>query len=244
MKTEGVAVVEAVCWKAGWPRPTSRNLAKRHRAAAAASPAAMTLIEVLLVLILLVVLGSLSAPILEGTLENYRLQRGTDQILADWAKVRTRAIEDGQVYQFRFSQNSNQYRVDRWYADESYQAKQDSRSDDDLAKTDDIPDPQEDSDEDQWHLEASLSGSVEFTGGQQAGSDTDGKREVTTLEGEGSDDWSAPILFFPDGTTSEASVLLRNKLDRYQRVTLRALTGSARGSQLLTAKDVEQQESR
>ncbi len=206
--------------------------------------AAMTLVEVLLVLILLVVLGSLSAPILEGTLATYRLQRGTDQVLADWAKARTRAIEDGQVYQFRFAPDSNRYRVDRWYADESYQARQENPSEDDLVETNDLPDPSEDSNENPWRLKASLAESVQFMEGQQAASGAESERKVTSLASEGAEDWSAPILFFPDGTTSEASLLLRNNIDRYQRATLRALTGSGRSSDLLTSQEVEQQESR
>jgi len=171
----------------------------------------MTLFEILLVLILLVIMGSLARPALEGTLASFRLQRASDQVLADWAKTRTRAIEDGQVYQFRFSENSSEYRVDRWYAD----------------------DKTEEPNENTWRLKASIPEAVKFAEGQQATVETTGSREVKTLKSKNSADWSAPILFFPDGTTSEANLLLRNENDRYQRITLRALTGSGRKSSLL-----------
>ncbi len=185
----------------------------------------MTLLEILLVLILLVVMGSLAKPALEGTLASFRLQRGTDQVLADWAKARTRAIKNGQIYQFRFTENSNKYRVDPWQANEKTRENKGNQTNDPS--------------ENPWRLEASISEAVEFVGGQQAIVETTGSREVKTLKSEKSSDWSAPILFYPDGTTSEASVLLRNENDRYQRATLRALTGSGRRSSLLTAEEVD-----
>lgn len=185
----------------------------------------MTLLEILLVLVLLVVMGGLAKPALEGTLASFRLQRGTDQVLADWAKARTRAIKNGQVYQFRFTENSNAYRVDPWQANEKTRENKENQTNDPS--------------ENPWRLEASISEALEFVGGQQAIVETTGSREVKTLKSEKSSDWSAPILFYPDGTTSEASVLLRNENDRYQRATLRALTGSGRRSSLLTAEEVD-----
>jgi len=38
--------------------------------------------------------------------------------------------------------------------------------------------------------------------------------------------WSAPVFFYPDGTTSTAAVLIRNELGRYTEVRLRGLTGT------------------
>jgi len=220
----------------------SRDLTDRQ------SKRGMTLFEVLLVLILLVVMGSLAKPALEGTLASFRLQRGTDQVLSDWAKVRTRAIEEGQVYQFRFSQNSNEYRVDPWYAEESYQpskANGESAASEfsdssmpDLMK----PDSSESESKKDWQFKAKVSETVKFVSGQQAIVKPPDSREVETLASEDSTDWSAPILFFPDGTTSEASLLLRGEKNRYQRATLRALTGSGRGSVLLTAAEIDEQE--
>lgn len=39
--------------------------------------------------------------------------------------------------------------------------------------------------------------------------------------------WSAPVFFFPDGTTSTAASLLKNQKDRCLEVRLRGLTGTA-----------------
>ncbi len=222
-------------------RTPSRDLTDRR------SVIGMTLFEVLLVLILLVVMGSLAKPALEGTLASFRLQRGVDQVLADWAKVRTKAIEDGQVYQFRFSQDSNEYRVDPWYADESYQPNEPDQEDGESSSATVFSNSaQHDSSETEtkieWQFKAEVSETIVFVSGQQAVVQPPDTREIETLESEESTDWSAPILFFPDGTTSEASILLRNENELYQRATLRALTGSGRASTLLTSKDIDEQE--
>jgi hypothetical protein len=50
-----------------------------------------------------------------------------------------------------------------------------------------------------------------------------------TSEGE---HWSPPILFKPDGTTSDASVVLQNDRGATIRVTLRGLTGIASASEV------------
>jgi hypothetical protein len=46
------------------------------------------------------------------------------------------------------------------------------------------------------------------------------------------ENWSPPILFKPDGTTSDASVVLQNDRGETIRVTLRGLTGIASASEV------------
>jgi len=43
-----------------------------------------------------------------------RLRRGADQLLAAWSNARTQAIETGQIYQFRFEQESGNYQIEPW----------------------------------------------------------------------------------------------------------------------------------
>ena len=224
-------------------RAASRRLTFRQNASG------MALFEVLLVLILLVVMGSLAKPALEGTLASFRLKRAVDQVLSDWSKVRTKAIEDGQVYQFRFSKDSNEYRVDPWYADESYQPRESDLEESESSASEifaDSSDSESEESEDEigWLFKSEVAETIVFDSGEQAVVQPPEEREVETLEREDSAEWSAPILFFPDGTTSEASVLLRNENEIYQRATLRALTGSARGSELLSSEEIDEQESR
>jgi hypothetical protein len=46
--------------------------------------------------------------------------------------------------------------------------------------------------------------------------------------------WSEPIVFYADGTTTDAAVLLANPAGLTLRVTLRGLTGISRSSQIGT----------
>ena len=87
----------------------------------------MTLVELLLVLALLVVVGSLAAPLYEGSFSSLRLRRGTDQVLASWSEARTHAIEAGKIYQFRFEPEGGKYRVDPWAGGLELESPEDER---------------------------------------------------------------------------------------------------------------------
>jgi hypothetical protein len=50
---------------------------------------------------------------------------------------------------------------------------------------------------------------------------------------------STPILFFPDGTTSEASLVLMNDRQQYLRISLRALTGVGRATSVMTRDELQ-----
>ncbi len=51
----------------------------------------------------------------------------------------------------------------------------------------------------------------------------------------------SPILFYPDGTTSDARLALTNEYRRlYVVVSLRSLTGIARVSDLVTSEKIQQ----
>ena len=57
---------------------------------------------------------------------------------------------------------------------------------------------------------------------------------ATGTEGQ----WATPILFYPDGTTSNAQLILGNERARYVVLRLRSLTGMCRVSDLLLADEV------
>jgi hypothetical protein len=51
--------------------------------------------------------------------------------------------------------------------------------------------------------------------------------------------WSSPILFYSDGTTSTAEIILANEQGRAVRVSLRGLTGVAKVSEVFEADGAE-----
>lgn len=85
---------------------------------------------------------------------------------------------------------------------------------------------------------------VVFEDGQFVSADplrSDGQVEQLNLRGQ---DWTRPILFYPDGTTSNASIVLKNSRDQFIRVTLRGLTGVGRASSVISKEDAAKPESR
>jgi hypothetical protein len=70
-------------------------------------------------------------------------------------------------------------------------------------------------------LQNRLPSGVVFLGG-----DISSSNQILAMQPEvGQGPWSPPILFYPDGTTSDASLLLSNEDQVIVRVTLRGLTG-------------------
>ncbi|MEM8943943.1 MAG: hypothetical protein AAGD11_02085 [Planctomycetota bacterium] len=199
---------------------------------------AITLVELLLVMVLLVVVGSLATPLLEGSFSTIRLRRATDHVLAAWSQARTRAIEAGVTYEFRFQPKGNSYRVKRWSGALEI-GNLGATSALEPADADTAP-----SELEAWTLEETLPEQITFSTAESVTTDELGQRETTRLDQQTLDSWYEPVLFFPDGTTSESSLLLSSSQNVFQRVTLRSLTGIGRASELLTREEVDRQRNR
>ena len=208
---------------------------------------ALTLIEVMLVLVILVIIASMSFQFTAGVLANYRIRQSSDDIRAEWTRLRVKAMEDGYIYCFRFSYGSNQYRVDR-VLDAHFTAKFDepnratySYNDDPIWDKTIDPDElsQEDfflPDPDREISQTPISLSVKTELPQNCFfADCYVKPDARSRYYEGrnnysysfqSEDWSKPILFYPDGTTSTATILIKNDKSRCIELYLRGLTGA------------------
>ncbi|HYW78225.1 MAG TPA: hypothetical protein VE890_01570 [Thermoguttaceae bacterium] len=180
-----------------------------------------TLVEVFLTLCLLVVIGALVWPIMTKPFAHQRLQKTADRIRAAWSRARVDAMDDGAVYVFRYAIEGNQYLIERR---------------DDLMVTADVA-------LDQGTSPSSVSGApqsvqrflptgVTFVTGEiepdnratLLGIDSDTSSTATSSDAS----WSLPIVFYPDGTTSTAQLIMKNEHDRQVRLSLRGLTGVAR----------------
>jgi Tfp pilus assembly protein FimT len=174
----------------------------------------LTLVEVCLVLALLVVIGAISAPLVGGSFSRATLHGASDLLRGAWSRTRLAAMESGQTYVFRFQPNGSAYQIVTLT---------------DLgalgAETVPVEDPTvEKKAEDILRLQRnSLPEGVIFAGGEVSAS----SQVFATLGTTQSAVWSSPILFHPDGTTSDATVLLANDQRQTMRVTLRGLTGTS-----------------
>jgi type II secretory pathway pseudopilin PulG len=187
-----------------------------------ASPSAerangLTLIEVVLVLSLLVVIAAVTAPFLGGAFSRAHLNSASDVLRDGWSRARLAAMQSGEMHVFRFEPNGARYQIvplDQLALPETN------------ALAPDDPDA-EHSPHDMLRLpQARLPDNVIFAAGDIAASS-----HVAALLGAPTDEtWSAPIMFNPDGTTSDATVLLQNDRGETIRVTLRGMTGIASAS--------------
>src|SRR5262245_37526094 len=174
----------------------------------------LTLVEICLVLTLLVVIASFATPILSGAMERRALTSGAGLLQAGWIRARNAAMQSGQTYVVRLEPKGSRFQVcslDQLMLPESQQL------------------PPEDSD-----AEYSAYDILRFFKTRLPDGVIFGKADVAnsnlltaTMGTAGDGPWSAPILFRPDGTTSDASVLLVNEPGQTVRVTLRGLTGTS-----------------
>jgi Tfp pilus assembly protein FimT len=178
----------------------------------------LTLVEVCLVLALLVVFGALAAPVMEGAISRAALKGAGDRLRGAWAKSRLAAMQSGQTVVFRFEPNGSRYQA--VYLNQL-----------DLPETNEFTTANSkkvDEPADMLRLAGNqLPEDVTFTAG-----DMQASSQVNALFGQTEGPWSGPILFHPDGTTSDASVVLTNDREQSIRVTLRGLTGIANATEV------------
>lgn len=176
----------------------------------------LTLVEVILVLSLLVIIGAVSVPVLEGTFTRSRLHHGGDLLRAAWARARLAATQEGQTYAFRFLPQESEYQIlplgRLAEADAALPAAEDTSETEDEEAT--------------WQSADSLPSGVVFAASQVSAAPQLASGPVSDAT------WSLPILFHPDGSTSDAVVTLANEQGLTLRVTLRGLTGTARTGEI------------
>ncbi len=182
-------------------------------------------------LVILVIMAALVAPVLQGPLENQRLRNSGDVVRAEWAKARTRAIQTGRIHVFRYQVNDNRYWTEPWFADDDYlessvdlsQANAPSRSAALASESGIIK---------------QLPQGVRFVSGVTAGDARSAEFDQQMMAGGMGGAAARPILFYPDGTTSTARVILGNERQRFVDVQLRGLTGVSKKSDISTGDQI------
>ena len=177
----------------------------------------LTLVEVVLVLALLVVVGAVSVPLLGGAFSRAGLQSASDLLRGAWSQARLEAMQSGQSFAFHCEPHGGRFQLvalDQLGMPES-QALQPENPNAERAASDIL------------RLNRSqLPEGVIFARADVA----DSSYLAATAGSSSEASWSSPILFRPDGTTSDASLLLANEYNQTIRVTLRGLTGISSAS--------------
>lgn len=179
----------------------------------------LTLVEVCLVLALLVIIGAVAAPLMEGSVSRAGLESGAGLVRGAWARARLAAMDSGQTHVFRFEPRASRFQIitlDQLGMPASEMvAPEVANPEHTVADMLRLP-------------QSRLPDGVVFA----AGDISESSQVLATLGTAAQSAWSAPILFHPDGTTSDASIVLANAAQNTVRVTLRGLTGIANTSEV------------
>jgi len=196
---------------------------------------AITLIEVLLVLALLVTLAAITWPAMDRPIADQRLRKAAAKVRVAWAKARVEAMSTGETFVFRCSLESDEYTIESQPGPESVgliSTSADGQFDETASTSTTLTEPLS-------TKTRRLPEDIRFVDGEVA-FDT-----RATILGEATDDFSSdsagqcvdPIMFFPDGTTSTAKLILENEFQRRIELSLRGLTGVITGGKTYSAED-------
>ncbi len=169
-----------------------------------------TLLEILLVLAVLVVITALAVPAATTVFSGQQLRTTGDVIRARFADCRIRAIKSGDVYGFFYKPGGGEY----WMAPVNTGFR---------SLLNGSPPSNQ-------HL---LENEVVFIAGETM---QDGRSMAAAENVAGEFLTFRPILFYPDGTSQDAVVIVQSKNGLQIQLELRGLTGVSTKSRLLTGQ--------
>lgn len=199
-----------------------------------------TLIEMILVLAVLVMVASMALPALEGPMNDQRLRKAADLVRAQWARARVKAMEDGRMYVFRYEVGGELYVVQPWQG----QTDAVEASGDPTAATPFTGGAMPQIDARNARNPLGISGlklppGIKFFSGQATADSRSLEVTANTTGADSASNLSQPIIFYPDGSTTDARLILTNERF-FVRLDLRGLTGLSRGSDLLVESEIVQ----
>ena len=204
----------------------------------------MTLLELLLVMSLLVMLGAIVAPSFHATFEMQRVRQGGEVVRVAFNKARIAAMKSGQIQMFRYTAETGTYQVMPYFSQQDWLEADaahavggsTSGANQQLTNATQATDIQQ-------SQPRELPEGVVF-GQSDVETDLRSYEIQQQMQGQGTTGAleAPPVLFYPDGTTSDARIILTNESQRlYVLVTLRSLTGIATVSKLLNADELQKQ---
>lgn len=195
-------------------------------------------------LAIIVVFGGLTVYALSGSWEMQRLKQSASRIRAEFNTARVHAMRSGRIYVFRYTAATGDYTIEPWFAEDDY-----------LNAGESIPAEGQIAD---YEGEASAENSLDSPNARQlpegvtfiGASVEQNNRSIVatqrmmnsaaagqTIEVNGP---SVPILFYPDGTASNARVLMTNSNSLMIAVDLRGLTGVAKISPVVPLSEMNE----
>ncbi len=182
---------------------------RNHRSSAGHRRGAYTLLELMLVLAVLVAVAAIAWPALGRSLATQRLRTAADRVHTEWMRARITAMKSGVIQVFRYQSGTGDYAVQRWIGDDAEL---------ELSQAEPVAaSPYATADE--ASADRKLPEEMIFAIG-----DTAQEARAALIETAIGDE-APPILFYPDGTTSDAVLRLASDDELQIELSLRGLTG-------------------
>jgi type II secretory pathway pseudopilin PulG len=177
------------------------------------------LAEVLLTLALLAIISAMTWTALQRPLARQRLHSAVDAVRTEWCQARIDAMKSGHTYTFRYMVHGDRYRLGAQEGDsanESSTAAQSSASEEDEMGDEPLPPP----------VDKTLPQGIRFLPADGSVDLASMSNDPETQPAQNGGDWSEPIYFYADGSTSDARLLLASDRHSAMRLLLRGVTGS------------------
>jgi len=195
---------------------------------------AYTLIELLLVLAIIVIAAAAVAPSLRGTMRNTALKSAASTVRAELTRAHVMAMRTGRVHMFQYELGGTKYKLEPYIgADDALESKD--------GEATSVATPTA---HNQQPKEPTLHEGIKFVMGD-ATMESRAQRveeEIMGMSGAAAN-WSRPILFYPDGSSSDAFIIVGNDYNAGIRVDLRGLTAAAKIGQLSELRKLESEQS-
>lgn len=219
---------------------------------AATTRGGFTLFELLVVAAVIILIGTIIFPALMSTTETQHLVSSGDTLRTFFARSRNKAMRSGQTLALRYEVGGNQFIIETWdTGDSNLEANASS-----FNMLGQLQQPLTDDRNVTTRLlqqVQTLPGDTVFAGGTQAfdgrelaqfnptlnpnAANVDSSSVTESVGGA----WSQPILFYPDGSTSQSEVRIGTEdLQIFVLVRIRGLTGIAYVTEIMTQSELVQ----
>lgn len=187
--------------------------------------------EMLLVLAILIVLAAVATPVFYRSIRDATLRSAGEQVRTEWNKAHIKAMKSGHIQVFRFQPGGRKYQI------EPYAAADDTL--DAASSVNTFAPPPTPTSTDDPNSPFQLPEGIKFLEGMTAEEER-AKAVEEAMGSSGGGAWSRPILFYPDGVSSDAWLVVADEHNSAIRVELRGLTGLAVIGDLTTPDEAQE----
>lgn len=209
----------------------------------------MTLIEVMLVLALMVVIAAFCWPAFTKAFSNQRLRKSADIVRTQLCKSRVKAMSTNRIVLFRYEMNGSRFRIEQASDASSFEDQSNGDAAGDLSGTSPAEtagnysavsssDASQHDDYDLIGGMPTLPAGIVFRVGEIENDSRAMTVNANAADATSDAMWSAPIYFYPDGTSSDARLQIAGDRGRGIELMLRGLTGVVKVGEITAMEGV------